>query len=87
MVKLDSAAHFLVVLDTTSDEMEVQNLEMHLPLFVLLQDILYLAPVSQEYHPARMYLLHVAHLDLQLHMEYEDPSPKNIWISISQDMS
>lgn len=77
LVKSDSAAHFSVVHDTTLDEMEVQNLETPLALLVLLQNILNQAPVSQEYHLARMYLLHVAHLDLRLHVELEDASPKN----------
>lgn len=77
MVKSDSATHFSVVHDTTLDEMEVQNSETPLALLVLLQNILNQAPVSQEYHLARMYLLHVAHLDLWLHVELEDASPKN----------
>lgn len=77
LVRSDSAAHFLVALDTTLDEMEFQNLKTPLTLFFLLQDIINPAPVSPEYHLARLYLLRVAHLGPRLRMKHEHVCPKN----------
>lgn len=77
LVRSDSAAHFSVVLDTTLDEMEFQNLKTPLTLYFLLQDIINPDPVSPEYHLARLYLLRVAHLDPRLRMEDDHASPKN----------
>ena len=56
--------------------MGVQNLRTHPNLVVLSQDKIYLNLVFQEHHLARLYLLHVAHLDQQLLAEYDQTSPE-----------
>ena len=56
LAELDSAAHSSVDLDATLDDMEVQNSEM--PVSAQAQNPIYLNLVL-----ARLYSLHVAHLD------------------------
>lgn len=64
----DNVTHSSVDHGATSGETEVQCLET--PQSALVHYHTHLNLVSQ-YHLPRLYLLHVAHLDLRLHVESE----------------
>lgn len=71
LARSDTVTHSSADHGATSGETEVQSLETPLSALVHFHYHIHLNLVSRQYHLARFYLLHVAHLDLQLHAESE----------------